>query len=121
MAAWSVYVVRCMNGAQYTGITKDVPRRFAEHRAGRGKGAKYLLDRGPLRLVYEKEIGRLHLALRVERRIKKGKTAGDGIARRTGECVRALPAFGIASSHHRAITGLPEVGRNHSTLRIQVL
>ncbi len=70
MAAWSVYIVRCMNGALYTGITRDVPRRFAEHQAGRGKGSKYLRGRGPLRLVYERKIGRLPLALKVERRIK---------------------------------------------------
>jgi len=68
---WSVYLVRCGAGALYTGIATDVPRRLAEHRHARGKGAKYLRGRGPLRLVFEKKIGAKGLALSVESRIKK--------------------------------------------------
>ncbi len=68
---WTVYLVRCRNGALYTGISTDVTRRLADHRKSQGKGAKYLRGKGPLRLVFEKTIGDRSLSLRVESRIKK--------------------------------------------------
>ena len=48
--AWTVYILRCGDGTLYTGITDDLSRRLAAHRAGRG--AKYTRGRGPLELVY---------------------------------------------------------------------
>ena len=51
--AWTVYILRCGDGTLYTGITDDLPRRLAAHRAGRG--AKYTRGRGPLTLVYREE------------------------------------------------------------------
>lgn len=69
MARWSVYVVRTAAGELYTGITTDVPRRFAQHAEGRG--AKYLRGRGPLTLAFRRVIGEHGLALRVERRLKQ--------------------------------------------------
>ena len=67
---WYVYLLRCANGALYTGITTDVPRRLAEHREAKGKGAKYLRGQAPLHLVFKKAIGAKGLALSVERSIK---------------------------------------------------
>ena len=66
---WHVYLVRCRDGSLYTGVAIDVRRRLQEHR--RGKGARYLKGRGPLRLVLSAAVGDRGLALRVERRIKK--------------------------------------------------
>lgn len=71
MARWSVYVVRCRDGALYTGIATDVRRRIAEHAQNRGKAAKSLRGRGPLHLVFQRAIGSRGLALRVEGTIKK--------------------------------------------------
>ena len=68
---WYVYLLRCGNGALYTGITTDVSRRLAEHREAQGQGAKYLRGKGPLRLVFKKAIGSKSLALSVEACIKK--------------------------------------------------
>ena len=68
---WSVYLVRCRNGTLYTGIATDVSRRIAQHRQGKGKGAKYLRGKGPLDLVFKKAIGAKGLALCVEGRIKR--------------------------------------------------
>ena len=31
---WYVYILRCGDGTLYTGITDDIPRRLAAHRAG---------------------------------------------------------------------------------------
>ena len=47
---WFVYILRCGDGTLYTGITDDVEKRLAAHRAG--KGAKYTRGRGPLELVH---------------------------------------------------------------------
>ena len=66
---WYVYILRCGDGTLYTGVTDDVPRRLAAHRAG--KGAKYTRGRGPLELVYAEEVPDKSAALRREAAIKK--------------------------------------------------
>jgi len=66
---WSVYVIRTADGALYTGIAKDVARRLAEHRAGRG--ARFLRGRSPLVLVWKRRVGERGLALRVEWALKR--------------------------------------------------
>src|SRR5262245_58760175 len=71
MVQWYVYIVRCRDGALYTGIATDVRRRFAEHVQNGGRGAKYLRGKGPLQLVYVRGIGSRALAARVERQIKR--------------------------------------------------
>ncbi len=71
MTDWYLYLVRCHDGSLYTGITTDVARRFAEHQENNGAGAKYLLGRGPLLLVFQKKLGSRSLALRVESKVKK--------------------------------------------------
>jgi len=66
---WHLYILRCRNGALYTGIALNVAQRLARHQ--QGKGAKYLRGRGPLLLVFKKALPTRGLALRVESRIKK--------------------------------------------------
>ena len=66
---WKLYILRCRDGSLYTGITDDVDRRLAAHRAG--KGAKYTRGRGPLELVYWEECGDHSAALKREVEIKK--------------------------------------------------
>ena len=48
--AWWVYMLRCRDGSLYTGVTTDVERRFAQHRAG--TGAKYTRSHPPEAIVY---------------------------------------------------------------------
>lgn len=67
--AWYVYMLRCGDGSLYTGITDDVEKRLAAHRAG--KGAKYTRGRGPLELVYSQEQPDKSAALRREYEIKQ--------------------------------------------------
>ncbi len=69
MDTWFVYLIRAAGGEIYAGISTDVERRLAEHRAG--TGAKYLRGRDPLELVYRRKIGDRRLALVVERRLKR--------------------------------------------------
>lgn len=69
MDAWSIYLLRCRDGALYTGIATDVDRRVQEHRDGRG--AKALRGRGPLELAASAAVGGRGLAQRVEAQIKR--------------------------------------------------
>lgn len=71
MLHWHVYLLRCHDGSLYTGITTNVARRFAEHQGNGKMGAKYLRGRGPLTLVFNKELRSRSLALGVESKIKK--------------------------------------------------
>ncbi len=71
MPDWSVYIVRCRNGALYTGIATDVRRRIAEHARNDGRGAKYLRGKGPLELVFVTAAGSRENAQRIESRIKR--------------------------------------------------
>ena len=65
---WIVYILRCGDGTLYTGVTNNLPRRLAAHRAG--KGAKYTRGRGPLALAYQERVPDRSAALRREREIK---------------------------------------------------
>jgi putative endonuclease len=91
---WYLYLIRCADGTLYTGISKDVARRLAEHRSG--KGARYLRGRGPLALVRMIRVGDRSSATRIEARVKKfsrtkkedliqGKTKIRDLGRRPGK------------------------------------
>lgn len=62
-------MLRCGDGSLYTGITKDLERRLAQHRAGRA--SRYTRGRLPVALVWSCEIDSWGDALREEIRIKK--------------------------------------------------
>ncbi|MEZ4769872.1 MAG: GIY-YIG nuclease family protein [Caldilineales bacterium] len=64
-----VYIVRCADGSFYTGWTTDVPRRVAEHNAGRG--ARYTRQHGPVELVYSEPQPSRSAALKREDEIKR--------------------------------------------------
>ena len=66
---WYLYILRCGDGTLYTGITTDVEKRLAAHRAG--KGAKYTRGRSPLELVYQEELPDHSAALKREHEIKR--------------------------------------------------
>ena len=68
MNDWYVYILRCGDGSLYTGIATDVERRLAEHQTN--KGAKYLRGRGPLKLVFAKQVGSRSQALKIEHKVK---------------------------------------------------
>ncbi|WP_237065730.1 GIY-YIG nuclease family protein [Microbulbifer guangxiensis] len=75
MSDWFVYLIRTGRGALYTGITRDVERRFREHSGGGLKAAKALRGRGPLELVFQCALPDHSTALVVEARIKKWQKA----------------------------------------------
>ena len=66
---WLVYLLRCRDGSLYTGITTDLVRRLASHRAG--KGSAYVRARLPVRVVYREPQPDRPAALRREAAIKR--------------------------------------------------
>jgi putative endonuclease len=69
MSVYHIYILRCRDGTLYTGITTDVSRRFAEHRAG--TASKYTRSRGVVRVVYTESCGTRGAALSRESAIKR--------------------------------------------------
>lgn len=66
---WYLYMIRCRDGSLYTGIATDVDRRLVEHE--NNKGSKYLRGRGPLKLVWQKRVGKRGQALKLENKVKE--------------------------------------------------
>jgi putative endonuclease len=66
-------MLRCRDGSLYTGITNDLTKRLAAHRAG--TGARYTRARLPLRLVYREARATRGSALRREAAIKRLRRA----------------------------------------------
>lgn len=64
-----VYIVECGNGTYYTGSTKDLEKRVALH--NKGRGAKYLRGKTPVKLVYVKEYKYYKSAFKKELALKK--------------------------------------------------
>jgi putative endonuclease len=48
---WYTYILQCVDGSLYTGITTDLERRLSEHNTS-NKGAKYTKTRRPVILKY---------------------------------------------------------------------
>lgn len=69
LAAHFIYIVCCSDGSLYTGWTRDVAARVAQHNAS--QGAKYTRSRLPVRLLYTEALLSKAAATRREREIKK--------------------------------------------------
>ena len=63
-----VYLLKCSDSSLYCGITTDVKRRLAEHKAG--KGGNYTRSHGAVKMVYIEERETRSLALKREAEIK---------------------------------------------------
>ena len=68
---WFVYILRCGNGALYTGVTTDVARRLGEHEQKGRLAARFTRAFAPVELVYSCRAGSKSLAYRLEYRIKR--------------------------------------------------
>ncbi|MGJ8526711.1 hypothetical protein LMG33818_002467 [Halomonadaceae bacterium LMG 33818] len=69
-APWFVYMIETAAGRLYTGITKNVARRFNEHVGGK-RGARALRGKGPLTLRFYEEVGSHSRALKLEYAVKQ--------------------------------------------------
>ncbi|MBI2036210.1 GIY-YIG nuclease family protein [Candidatus Microgenomates bacterium] len=68
---WYLYIVICRDGSLYTGITTNIKRRLLEHNSG--IGAKSLLGKLPVSLVYGEVFLNQKTAAKREREIKDWK------------------------------------------------
>ena len=66
---YSIYILECMDGSLYTGITTDVARRLQEHIAG--TASRYTRARKAKRMVYTETVMNRSAALKREAAIKK--------------------------------------------------
>lgn len=71
---WFVYLLECVDGSLYTGITVDVEARYAAHAAG--KGARYTRSHPPARLLASEAFPDRSSAAKAEYRIKQLTPAG---------------------------------------------
>jgi flavin reductase (DIM6/NTAB) family NADH-FMN oxidoreductase RutF/predicted GIY-YIG superfamily endonuclease len=106
---WHLYLIECMDGSLYTGITTDVERRFQEHIDG--KGARYTRSHKPLRLVASCPVGSRAETLRAElalKRLPKGRK------------IAAIQTFSRTRSPMRIPVELPQAYRllNHGPVTL---
>jgi len=66
---YHVYILECADGSLYTGITTDVERRFAEHKAG--TGGHYTRSRVVKKVVYTEKQSDRSSASKREAEIKR--------------------------------------------------
>jgi len=62
------YILECANGQYYTGSTKNLARRFNEHRTG--QGANFTKKNLPVKLVYVEVYDRIDTAFYREKQIQ---------------------------------------------------
>lgn len=65
---YSIYILKCVDGSLYTGITTNVERRFLEHK--NKKGGSYTASHKPVKIVYTEEAKSRGAALKREAEIK---------------------------------------------------
>ncbi|HEX4888739.1 MAG TPA: GIY-YIG nuclease family protein [Luteibaculaceae bacterium] len=84
MKAW-MYIPECADGSYYTGSTKNLMRRFAQHQSG--EGANHTKKHLPVKLVYFEEFVRIDHAFFREKQVQRSS--------------RSKKEALILSQHHR--------------------
>lgn len=64
-----MYILECSNGTFYTGSTKDLERRIAQHQAG--EGANYTKKHLAVELIYYEKFDRIDWAFQREKQVQK--------------------------------------------------
>ena len=68
-----MYILKCADSSYYTGSTKYLQIRIAEHQ--KGDGANYTKKRLPVELVYFEEFSRIDWAFNREKQIQRWSRA----------------------------------------------
>lgn len=68
-----LYILQCADGSLYTGITTDVPRRLAQHKAG--TGGRYTRAKSIRKVVYTEPHPSRSAASKREAQIKSWRRA----------------------------------------------
>lgn len=87
MKTWYLYLLECVDGSIYTGITVDVEARFAAHVAG--KGARYTRSHPPVRVLAKFEYPDRSSASKAEYAMKQLPPAAKRAAARVARKKRA--------------------------------
>jgi putative endonuclease len=64
-----VYILRCVDGKYYTGVTNDLDRRLLEHNEGANPKC-FTFERRPVELVYEEHLNDIKEAIAREKQLK---------------------------------------------------
>ncbi len=67
MKGW-MYILECADGSYYTGSTKDIELRLAQHQ--NGEGANHTSKHLPVKLVYYEEFDRIDEAFYREKQVQ---------------------------------------------------
>ncbi len=67
---WTVYIIKTESGKFYTGITKDIKRRFSNHKQQKG-GARFFRISEPSEIVFQEFHPNRSEATKREMEIKK--------------------------------------------------
>ena len=108
-----VYILRCADDSLYTGAAKSLPRRLAQHAAGRA--SRDTRSRLPIVLVWSRRVRTWSEALRIERRIKllrrvdKDAVVGGArvLARRRPMCHGSARRLADGTRHRRQVAVQP--------------
>lgn len=63
-----MYILECADGSYYTGSTRNLEIRLAQHKAG--EGAKHTKKRLPIKLVYYEAFQRIDFAFKREKQVQ---------------------------------------------------
>lgn len=70
---WFVYMLECANGSIYTGITNNIPKRFAKHASG--KGGIFTRHNRPVRVLASQSFANRSEATKMEHWLKRRRRA----------------------------------------------
>ena len=68
MSRWYTYILECSDNSFYTGSTKNIQLRLAQHQSW--EGANYTKKKLPVKLVYLEEFQRIDEAFHREKQIQ---------------------------------------------------
>ena len=68
---WLIYILKCVDGSLYCGITNNLEKRLKQHKGEIKGGAKYTRSHWPCKLVYKERSRSRSDALQREVIIKK--------------------------------------------------
>jgi len=73
MSKWYLYILECIDGAFYTGMTQDLEQRFDRHITG--QGGHYTRYNCPTKILYHETFESESLAKKREAQIKRWSNA----------------------------------------------
>jgi len=68
---WLIYILKCVDGSLYCGITNNIEKRLKQHKGEIIGGAKYTRSHWPCKLVYKEKSASRSQASQREAIIKK--------------------------------------------------